>query len=95
MSNKRIRYTSTNKPHVKRSVRTFENNRGARFQVKIDTEKLTYWIVNIRSQLIVRSTEKDGLKPPKNMYTVYEQVKRALKSLRIEFEHEFRGLDNE
>jgi hypothetical protein len=91
---KRIRYTKTHNPNEIRSVRTFEGQQGARYIVKINTETRTYKVINVRSQLILRSTEKDGCKPPKNLYTVYEQVKRALRSVGVNFEHEFRGLED-
>ena len=92
MSKNRIRYTKTRNPKVIRSVRNFQGQQGAMYQVRINIETHTYKIVNIKSNLILRSTEKDGRKPPKNLYTVYEQVKRALTSVGVKFEPEFRNL---
>ena len=89
---KRIRYVKTTNPNEIRSAIRFKTEKGALYMVKINTETNTYKVLNARSQHVVRSTEKDGVKPPKNLYTVYEQVKRALKSLGIKFEHEFRNL---
>lgn len=89
---KRIRYVKTDRPNEVRSAKNFQGGRGGFFQVRINTESLTYRIVNIKNQKVLRSTEKDGVKPPKNFYTVREQAKRALKSLGIKFDHEFRNL---
>ena len=66
---KRIRYIKTDKPHVFRSVRNFLGQQDALYKVFLDTEKMTYWILNVRQQLIIRSTEKDGLTPPTNIRT--------------------------
>lgn len=89
---KRIRYVKSHRPNELRSAKHFQGGRGGFYQVRIDTEAMTYKIVNIKSESVIRSSEKDGAKPPKNMYTVYEQVRRALKSLGVVFEHEFRNL---
>jgi hypothetical protein len=90
---KRIRYEKhPKKPHILISVRNFRGNQGAYYKVKIDTNDLTYKVINVRTELILRSTEKDGKKSPKNLYTVYEQVKRALRTLGVKFERECRGL---
>lgn len=90
---KRIRYQKTKKENEIESVRCFFNQNGTPFRVKIDIEQKTYRILNFKEQRVVKSTEKDNCKPPKNLYTVYEQVKRALKKLGIEFTHEFRQLE--
>lgn len=90
---KRIRYTKSTKPNELRSKRNFVGQQGAQYQVKINTEDLTYRIINVNSKKILRSTDKDGCKPPKNLYTVYEQVKRALKTLGVTFGIEFRNLE--
>jgi hypothetical protein len=89
----RVRYTKTRNPSIIRSVRNFQGQQGALYQVKINTEDNTYKIINVSSQKVIRSTEKDGKKPPKNLYTVKEQVKKALKTVGVKFEHEFRGID--
>jgi hypothetical protein len=91
--NKRIRYTKTSAPNVLRSKRNFIGQQNAQYQVKVNTEEMTYVITNVTTKRILRSTEKDGKKPPKNVYTVFQQVKRALKTLGVEFEHEFRQLE--
>jgi hypothetical protein len=89
----RIRYTKTRNPSIIRSVRNFQGQQGAIYQVKINTEDNTYKVINVSSQRVIRSTEKDGKKSPKNLYTVKEQVKKALKSVGVKFDHEFRGID--
>ena len=88
----RVRYTKTKNPDVIRSVRNFQGQQGALYQARINTKTLTYKIINVSSRSIIRSTEKDGKKTPQNLYTVKEQVKRALKSVGVKFEHEFRGI---
>lgn len=93
MSNQRIRYTKTRKEHILRSVRNFQGQQGAIYQAKINTQELTYKVINVSSQKVIRSTEKDGKKSPKNLYTVKEQVKKALKSVGVKFDYEFRGID--
>lgn len=90
---KRIRYKKTNNENELESVRCFFNKNGTPFRVKIDTENRTYRILNFKEQRVVSSTERDNKKPPKNLYTVYEQVKKALKKLGITFEYEFRNLE--
>ena len=89
---KRIRYIKSGRPNEIKSTQRFQGPKGGYFEVLINTEDHTYKIKNIKSQKVLRSSEKDGVKPPKRLYTVYEQVKRALKSLGIVFEHEFRNL---
>jgi len=91
--NKRIRYVSTTNPDEIRSQRNFLGQQDALYQVKINTKEMTYRIVNVRSGKIIRSTEKDGKKPPKLLKTAYVQAKKALKTLGVVFDHEFRELE--
>ena len=91
--NKRIRYVSTTNPDEIRSQRNFLGQQDALYQVKINTKDLTYRVVNVRSGKVIRSTEKDGKKPPKLLKTVYVQAKKALKTLGVVFDHEFRELE--
>ena len=89
---KRIRYVATKDPNVIVSVRDFINKNGHFYRVKINTEENTYRIISVAQQRVVRSTQKDGRKPPKTLKAVLAQVKKSLKSLGVNFEHEFRGL---
>ena len=88
----RIRYRKTQNPNIVQSTKNFAGQKGALYRVRINTKERTYRIVNVRSQKVIRSTEKDGCKAPKNLYTVYEQVKRALATVGVQFDHEFRGI---
>lgn len=90
---KRIRYVKTNKPNEIRSIRNYLGNQDALYQVKINTEDRTYRIVNVRQKSIIKSSEKDGVKPGKTLEITYRQAKRALKKLGVKFEHEFRNLE--
>ena len=89
---KRIRYTKTNKPDEIKSVQNFVGQQKAQYKIFINTKEKTYRIKNMNTKLILRSTEKDNKKIPKNLYTVYEQAKKALKTLGVNFDSEFRGL---
>lgn len=88
----RIRYTKTKDPTILKSVRKFKSKNGGSYSVKINTDKMTYQINNVNTMRIMASTEKDNVKPPKNLYTVQEQVKRALKRLGVKFDLDLRGL---
>ena len=89
---KRIRYVATTNPEIIRSQRNFLGQQDALYQVKINIKEHTYRVVNVRTKKVLRSTEKDGRKVPTKLYTVYQQVKKALKSLGVVFEYEFRDL---
>ena len=73
-----------------KSVRNFIGHQGAMYEARINTRDMTYSIKNLRQQKIVKSTEKDGSKPPTTIKALTQQVKRALKKLGVKFEHEFR-----
>jgi len=89
---KRIRYQKSKNPDEIESKRCFLNKNGTAFKVKINIKNNTYRILNFKRQEVVASTKKDNCRIPKNLYTVYEQVKRALKRLGVSLEYEFRNL---
>lgn len=87
---KRIRYTKTNDPNTLKSMRNFMSNKGAIYEVRLHLDTITYSIKNVRKQAIIKSNEKDGVKPPKTIKALKAQVKRALKKLGVVFDYEFR-----
>lgn len=92
---KRIRYIKTDRPNVLKSTRNFLGQQDALYKVYLNTEEMRYWITNVRSNLIIRSTEKDGRTPPGTFRTLKDQAKKALKSLSVNFEYEFRDMEKD
>jgi hypothetical protein len=88
----RIRYVETDREHVIRSRRLFVGQQGARYQIKINTKELTYKIINVNTQKIIRSTEKDNVRKANDLRYVKDQAKRALKSVGVDFDIEIRNL---
>lgn len=90
----RIRYTKTSQDGILRSVRAFTGQQGARYQVELNTNDLTYKIRNVsrNKPVILRSNELDGVVPGTTLRTLKNQARRALESLGVEFEMDLRGL---
>ena len=92
MSVIRIKYTETKIKGVYKSAKRFKGQQGALYDVYIDTNTMTYKVKNVKQGIILRSTEKDGKKPPTHLHTLKIQAKKALESVGVKFDIEFRGL---
>jgi hypothetical protein len=81
----RIRYFNTNEPTIIQSVKTYQHpNNGARYKVKIDKEKLQYFVVEDMSETIVATGRAV------NLHQVKIKAKKMLVELGISFEYEAR-----
>lgn len=90
--NTRIRYKKINDTTL-RSVRRFKDpSYGGVYEVDLNLDSMTYGIRNINTRCLVRSTEKDGKKPPKHLNTLKRHAKSALLSLRVVFDIEIRNV---
>lgn len=88
--NIRIRYKPTRFTNVYRSVQLFKSEtNGALYQVEINTENLTYRVLNVRQQECIRSSEKDAFKTI-STHVLKRQVKRVLYELGVDFDVEIR-----
>lgn len=91
--NSRIRYRQLGNTPILRSVRKFKDSSyGGIYEVDLDTEKMIYKIRNVNTRCLVRSTEKDGKNPPKHLHTLKRHAKKALLSLRVDFDIEVRNV---
>jgi len=89
----RIRYMKGHEPNELRSMRRFEGNQGAIYEVVLNLKEMSYKIRNLRQRTIVRSTEKDSKKPPQHLNTLKRQAKNALMSMGVTFDIDLRGID--
>lgn len=89
---KRIRYRKTDKDGELVSVRFFANERGRLYQVKLNLQEMTFRIIDQKEKRVVASSIKNKCRIPSTREILHRQVKRALKKLGVNFEHEFRKL---
>ena len=71
----RIKYMETKKEGILKSAVIPAKN-GACYRVVLDLNTMTFKIVNVKNNGIVRSTEKCGLKPSKNRLCLVRQARR-------------------
>ena len=86
----RIRYTK-HKGNILRSMRNFSGQQGALYKVMLDTENMTYKVINVRNSAIIRSTVKDNKTPPKHLNTLKRHAKKALQSCGVDFDLDYRS----
>jgi hypothetical protein len=89
---KRIRYKPNGRLNEIESTSLFIGQQGARYVAKINIKELTYRIVNVNTQKILRSTKKDNVRKANSLRYVKDQAKRALKSVGVNFDIEIRNL---
>jgi len=92
-SNQRIKYKETKKSGILISAKKFVGNQGGLYSVELNLNEMTYTIRNVRQQIIVRSTVKDGKTPPTHFVTLKRQAKQALMSLGVKFDIEIRAIN--
>ncbi len=60
----------------------------ASYYVEMNINNMTYRIINIRNQEVIKSTFKDKKTPPTNKQVLQRHIKSALKKLGVIFEPE-------
>lgn len=88
----RIRYRKTNSEGIVESVQTFvaSNSFESQYKVYLDYNTMTYRVVNLTKGYAVKSTEKDGVKPPTHRFTLLKQARNALMALDVVLQKELR-----
>lgn len=80
-----------NRPGLFRSCKWFTSERtGAQYLVEVNEETMTYKIINVNKQEVVKSSQKDGTRDVTNRAVILRQAKRALKQLGVVFEPEIK-----
>jgi hypothetical protein len=89
--NVRIRYKKTKAPNVLTSTKYFtSSSTGGVYRVDLYLDTMTYKILNVNKQVVIRSSQLDEAEPCTHIVTLRRQAKNSLKKLGVNFDVELR-----
>lgn len=89
----RIRYTKLDENTLVSKNEVVSEVNGGKYRIFLHLDTMTYRIVNVNQQRVIKSTEKDKKKAPKHINTLKKHARDAAKALGVNIVREIRNPD--